>query len=156
MEYNKQEIIQGVKLHSINTNKFKTNLIAVFLTTPLSREYVTYDAVLSATLRRGSKNLPTQEEIEAAKKRMEFTIDGINVKYAYNEGKSYVYKSSKQLSSEQIVQAIHNIGGNGMNMIQFRDAYEHYADYVYSSQCIIYKNSGTIYKVINGKPIRAN
>lgn len=63
MEYNKQEIIQGVKLHSINTNKFKTNLIAVFLTTPLSREYVTYDAVLSATLRRGSKNLPTQEEI---------------------------------------------------------------------------------------------
>lgn len=68
MEYNKEEILQGIKMHSIDTKKFKTNLIAVFLTTPLSREYVTYDAVLSATLRRGSKKLQTQEEIS---KRLE-------------------------------------------------------------------------------------
>ena len=68
MKYNEQEIKQGIKLHCINTNKFKTNLIAVFLTTPLSREYVTYDAVLSATLRRGSENLKSQEEIS---KRLE-------------------------------------------------------------------------------------
>lgn len=101
-------------------------------------------------------DLKKKEEIERAKKKMKFSIDGINVEYAYNEGKSYVYKSSKQLSSEQIVQAIHNIGGNGMNMIQFRDAYEHYADYVYSTQCIIYKSSHDIYKVENGKPVRAN
>lgn len=68
MEYKKEEMRKGIKLHCINTNKFKTNLIAVFLTTPLSREYVTYDAVLSASLRRGSKNLQTQEEIS---KRLE-------------------------------------------------------------------------------------
>ena len=63
MEYKKQEIKQGIKLHNINTDKFKTNLIAIFLTIPLSKEYVTYDAVLSAVLRRGSKNMPTQEDI---------------------------------------------------------------------------------------------
>lgn len=68
MKYNKEEIMHGIKLHCINTNKFKTNLISVFLTTPLSREYVTYDAVLSATLRRGNQNLRTQEEIS---KRLE-------------------------------------------------------------------------------------
>ena len=68
MEYNKQEIKQGITLHSINTNKFKTNLIAVFLTTPLSRENVTFNAILSSTLRRGNKNLNTQEEIS---KRLE-------------------------------------------------------------------------------------
>ena len=63
MEYKKQEIKQGIKLHNINTDKFKTNLIAIFLTTPLSRKYVTYDAVLTAVLRRGTKNMTTQEEI---------------------------------------------------------------------------------------------
>ena len=63
MEYKKQEIKQGISLHNINTEKFKTNLIAIFLTTPLSRKYVTYDAVLSAVLRRGTKSMPSQEEI---------------------------------------------------------------------------------------------
>lgn len=63
MEYKKQEIKQGIKLHNINTDKFKTNLIAILLTTPLSRKYVTYDAVLTAVLRRGTKNMTTQEEI---------------------------------------------------------------------------------------------
>ena len=63
MKYQKQEIKQGITVHNLNTDKFKTNLIAIFLTTPLSREYVTFDAVLSAVLRRGSKNMPTQEEI---------------------------------------------------------------------------------------------
>ena len=47
MEYKKEEIRQGIMLHSINTNKFKTNLIAIFLSTPLSRDTVTYNAVLA-------------------------------------------------------------------------------------------------------------
>ena len=70
MEYKKQEIKQGIKLHNINTEKFKTNLIAIFLTTPLSRKYVTYDAVLAAVLRRGTKNMPTQEEISKTLEEM--------------------------------------------------------------------------------------
>lgn len=56
-------IKEGIKLHKIETNKFKTNLIAVFLTTPLTRENVTKDALITAILRRGSKNLPSQNEI---------------------------------------------------------------------------------------------
>lgn len=63
MSYITRNIKDGVKLHIINNNKFKTNLLAIFLTTPITREYVTYDAVLSSVLRRGSKNMPTQEEI---------------------------------------------------------------------------------------------
>lgn len=63
MSYIIKDIKEGIKLHLINNNKFKTNLIAIFLTTPITREYVTYDAVLSSVLRRGSKNMPTQEEI---------------------------------------------------------------------------------------------
>lgn len=63
MEYKITNIKEGIKLHTINTNKFKTNIIAVFLTTPISRENVTYNAVLSSILRRGSKTMPTQEQI---------------------------------------------------------------------------------------------
>jgi len=63
MEYKVEEIKRGIKLHKIKTDKFKTNLVAVFLTTPLNRENVTKDAVISAVLRRGSKNMSTQEEI---------------------------------------------------------------------------------------------
>lgn len=63
MSYKVIKIKEGINLHIIDNNKFKTNLIAIFLTTPITREYVTYNAVLSSVLRRGSKNMPTQEQI---------------------------------------------------------------------------------------------
>ena len=63
MEYKNIDIKNGIKLHTINTDKFKTNIIAVFLTTPITRENVTKNAVLSSVLRRGSKSMPTQEQI---------------------------------------------------------------------------------------------
>lgn len=63
MSYKTKEIKQSVKLHCIGTEKFKTNLIAVFLTVPLDRKTVTYNAIIPAVLRRGTNNLKTQEEI---------------------------------------------------------------------------------------------
>lgn len=63
MEYKQIEIKKGIKLHTIKTEKFKTNLIAIMLTTKLNRENVTKNALIPAVLRRGTKNLTTQEEI---------------------------------------------------------------------------------------------
>ena len=63
MNYNKQEIKRGITLHQINTNNFKTNLYAIFLATPITRENVTKDAVISAVLRRGTNNIKSQELI---------------------------------------------------------------------------------------------
>lgn len=54
---------QGIKLHTINTNKFKTNLIAMFLSIPLTRENVTKNSLLVSVLRRGCEKYKTQEEI---------------------------------------------------------------------------------------------
>lgn len=59
---------EGIKIHVLNTDKFKTNLCAVFLTTKLDRENVTKNALLPMILRRGSQNMKSQEEIS---KRME-------------------------------------------------------------------------------------
>lgn len=63
MSYTSEEIKQGIKLHCIDTNKFKTNLMAVFITLPLNRERITFDTVIPAVLKRGTKKLKTQEEI---------------------------------------------------------------------------------------------
>lgn len=61
MQYKEKEIKEGIKLHQIQTEKFKTNLVAIFLTMPISRENVTKNSLLLSVLRRGSKNMPTQE-----------------------------------------------------------------------------------------------
>lgn len=61
---------EGIDLHLIKTNKFKTNLLSVFLTTPLNKETVTLNALLPAVLRRGTERMPTQEEISIALEEM--------------------------------------------------------------------------------------
>ena len=63
MNYIKQNIKPGITFHKINTNKFKTNLFSIFITTKLERENVTKNALLTAILRRGTKKMPTQELI---------------------------------------------------------------------------------------------
>ena len=63
MSYNKQEIKKGVTIHNITTNKFKTNLYAVFLALPLERENVTKNALITAILRRGTQNIQSQNLI---------------------------------------------------------------------------------------------
>ena len=70
MNYQKQELKKGITIHNIEINKFKTNLVAIFLTTPLSREYVTFNSVLTSVLRRGTKSMPTQEEISKTMEEM--------------------------------------------------------------------------------------
>jgi predicted Zn-dependent peptidase len=63
MSYTIEEIKQGIKLHCIDTNKFKTNLMSVIITLPLSREKVTFDTLIPAVLKRGTNNLKKQEDI---------------------------------------------------------------------------------------------
>lgn len=68
MKYNEIDIKKGIKLHTIKTEKFKTNLIAVMLTTKLDRKNITKNALIPAVLRRGTKFMQTQEDIN---KKME-------------------------------------------------------------------------------------
>lgn len=63
MQYNTIQIQEGVKLHKINTCKFKTNLISVILTTKLNREDITKKALILAVLKRGTNNLKSLEDI---------------------------------------------------------------------------------------------
>ena len=52
-----------MEVTKLKTNKFKTNLCALFITVPLNKETVTKNALLVSVLRRGTKKLNTQEDI---------------------------------------------------------------------------------------------
>ena len=115
MKYNDYELKQGIKLHTIKTDKFKTNLVAVFLTTKLSRKNVTKNALISMILRRGCKRMPTQEEISKTMEEMygasfdcgldktgdnqvlKFYIESINDNFLPKQGENILEKSIKNI-----------------------------------------------------------
>ena len=70
MAYITKEIKKGIKLHCIETDKFKTNLLAMFITLPLTRENITFNSVIPAVLKRGTAILKTQEEISRKLERL--------------------------------------------------------------------------------------
>lgn len=121
MKYQKQEIKDGITVHNIETDKFKTNLIAIFLTTPLSREYVTFNSVLSSVLRRGSRSMPSQEEISKTMEEMygatfdcgldktgdnhilKFYLESINDEYLPQDSENLL-----KISIEKLVEIVFN------------------------------------------------
>lgn len=62
------ELKQGIKAHIINTDLYKTNMICIIITVPLTRESVTKNALLPFILRRGTNTFSNQyvlnEELE--------------------------------------------------------------------------------------------
>ena len=65
-----------MEITKLITNKFKTNLCALFITVPLTEETVTKNALLVSVLRRGTQKLKTQEDI--SKKLEEMYGAGFN------------------------------------------------------------------------------
>lgn len=115
MKYIEKEIKTGIKLHTIKTEKFKTNLISVFLSMPITRENVTKNALISAILRRGSMNMPTLLEISKTLEEMygasfdngidktvdnqilKFYIETINDNYIPHNGENMLKTSIEKL-----------------------------------------------------------
>lgn len=115
MQYKEKELKKGIKLHLIQTEKFKTNLIAIFLTLPITKENVTKNALLSAVLRRGSKNMPTLIQISQELEEMygasfdngldktgdnhvlKFYLESINDKFLPQNDENMLKKSIEKL-----------------------------------------------------------
>lgn len=54
------EIKQGIKLHCIKTDLYKTDISCIIITTPLKRETVTKNALIPFMLRRGTNKFQSQ------------------------------------------------------------------------------------------------
>ena len=99
------KINNNLFIHIINTNKFKTNLLAAFILVDLKRDRITKNALIPAVLRRGTANLNTMKEISnkmddmygaifdassdkiGDKQALQFYISTINDEYALNHEK---------------------------------------------------------------------
>ena len=57
------EVKQGIKMHIIENELFKTNIICVLLTVPLNLDNATKNALIPFLIRSGSKKYKTQLEI---------------------------------------------------------------------------------------------
>ena len=57
------EIARGVRANLIKTDKFKTNMVGVFFSTPMTLENASINALIPAVLRRGTNNYPTMKDI---------------------------------------------------------------------------------------------
>lgn len=66
MQQHWKRLADGVELSVCQTDKFKTGLLAVTLTIPLSEETATAGALIPEVLSRGSRNYPNMELLSAA------------------------------------------------------------------------------------------
>jgi len=57
------KIKDGVRARLVKSNKFKTNMIGIFFSTPLNAQDVSKNALVPALLRRGTNNYPTMRDI---------------------------------------------------------------------------------------------
>lgn len=67
------QIADGVKLHYIETDKFKTNYFSFNFVAPLSRENAHFNAMIPLILMRACEKYPSQAEIN---KRLQFLYSG--------------------------------------------------------------------------------
>lgn len=104
MDKKEIEIKQGMKLHLIKTDLFKTDMLSAIITVPLTRENVTKNALIVSMLRRGTNNLKSQIEISKKLENLygaafecgidkygdnqllRFYIDSINDQFSLEEG----------------------------------------------------------------------
>ena len=96
------ELKEGVKAHLINTNKYKTDITCIILTTELKRDTVTKNALIPFLLKRGTQRFPSQYKINVELDNMygalfncgvdkygdnivlKFFIETINNNYSFN------------------------------------------------------------------------
>ena len=52
------ELASGVRANLVRTNKFKTNMLGVFFSVPMTFENASVNALIPAVLRRGTNTYP--------------------------------------------------------------------------------------------------
>lgn len=83
-----------MKIKKIETKKFKTNVYALYLTIPLTKENVTYNALIPTVLKRGCEKYNNQLEISKKLEEMYDATFGIGItKVGNNEALKFYLES---------------------------------------------------------------
>lgn len=114
MNYSSKSVKGGIDVHFVNTDKFKTNLFSVFITTPLNRDNVTMDAMLAAVLRRGTQNMPSQEIISKNLEEMYGASFDCGVE---KTGDNHVLKFYLECVNDSFLPNNEKIANNALNVL---------------------------------------
>lgn len=114
MKDKKTEIKEGIQFHEIETDKFKTNLFAIFLSLPLTRKTVTKNALLTAVLRRGSAKFPSQEQISQNLEEMYGAAFDCGIE---KSGDCHNIKFYLEVINDQFLPQKENLAKKGLEML---------------------------------------
>lgn len=114
MNYNKQEVKEGITLHQIDTKNFKTNLYAIFLATPITRENVTRDALISAVLRRGTNKIKSQELISQELEAMYGATFDCGIE---KTGDNHIFKFYVEALSDEFLPTEENLAKKSLEIL---------------------------------------
>ncbi len=147
MKNKKTQIKEGIQFHQIETNKFKTNLFAIFITLPLTRENVTKDALLTAILRRGTKNLATQEEISKTLEEMYGAGFDCGIE---KSGDYHTIKFYLEVINEEFLPEKENLSQKGLALL-FDIAFNPYTEKEAFQEQYVVQEKENLKQIIEGK-----
>lgn len=112
-----KNICEGIDLHFIKTDKFKTNLLSIYFNIPYSRETATMAALLPMILRRGTQKYPS---ISAAAKRCEELYGASLYSGLRKKGdNAFIYFSLEFVSDRYITESIQKDAAEFLKEIVF-------------------------------------
>lgn len=114
MNYKYIDLKEGIRLHTIKTKKFKTNIIAMFITVPLTRENVTKDTLIDLILHRGSNILKTQEDIN---KKLEDLYGAVFDYGMEKSGDNHILKFYIESINDKFIDSNEEILKNSIEML---------------------------------------
>ena len=86
-----ERLAEGINLHTIRTDKFKTSLINVYFQRPLNEEEVTYNSLIPMVLQRGTKKFKTSKDIS---KELEYLYGAFLYGNVKKKGEKHVIEFS--------------------------------------------------------------
>ncbi len=106
------EIGKSINLHIIKSNKFKTNLIGVYLQRPLNEKEATKNALISMILNKNTKDYPTYNELS---KRLEELYGAIIRSSVVKKGERQILEFKMQLPNEKYIDS--DIMNDGLKLL---------------------------------------
>ncbi|SKC78900.1 EF-P 5-aminopentanol modification-associated protein YfmF [Maledivibacter halophilus] len=94
------EMNDSVKLHVIKANKFKTNLIGIYIRRPLIKEEATKNSLLSMLLNKGTKEYPSFIQLN---RKLEDLYGSILVSSVTKKGEKHIINLKMQMPNGKYI-----------------------------------------------------
>ncbi len=107
------ELNKSVKLHTIKSNKFKTDLIGVYIRRPLLKEEATKNSLLSMLINKGTEEYPSFLELN---RKLEDLYGSILVSDVSKKGEQHIIQIKMQLPNRKFVDS-QDILKEGVNIL---------------------------------------